>query len=173
MCETDYICTCANIRWAILGMWGKCCTHCRMGTLDSRVHHLKNRHICTCLDKWHRKSVKEFVIGFILLFSVFGCCLQWNATLQQVNHLQRGRGGLLVSKYGWWGGDVRGVNHRLSNWFWRLKLKLKSPLGVGWPAWHNNSSIFNWSTNLYKSQLLLLGKFEYGGGPIFKVVLEC
>ena len=23
-----------------------------------------------------------------------------------------------------------------------------------------------------KSQLLLLGKFEYGGGPIFKVVLE-
>ena len=26
---------------------------------------------------------------------------------------------------------------------------------------------------LYMSQLLLLGKFEYGGGPIFKVVLEC
>ena len=26
---------------------------------------------------------------------------------------------------------------------------------------------------LSKSQLLLLGKFEYGGGPIFKVVLEC
>ena len=26
---------------------------------------------------------------------------------------------------------------------------------------------------LYRSQLLLLGKFEYGGGPIFKVVLEC
>ena len=25
----------------------------------------------------------------------------------------------------------------------------------------------------YMSQLLLLGKFEYGGGPIFKVVLEC
>ena len=24
-----------------------------------------------------------------------------------------------------------------------------------------------------KSQLLLLGKFEYTGGPIFKVVLEC
>ena len=23
------------------------------------------------------------------------------------------------------------------------------------------------------SQLLLLGKFQYGGGPIFKVVLEC
>ena len=23
------------------------------------------------------------------------------------------------------------------------------------------------------SHLLLLGKFEYGGGPIFKVVLEC
>ena len=29
------------------------------------------------------------------------------------------------------------------------------------------------SRNLGKSQLLLLGKFEYTGGPIFKVVLEC
>ena len=28
-------------------------------------------------------------------------------------------------------------------------------------------------TNLNMTQLLLLGKFEYGGGPIFKVVLEC
>ena len=27
--------------------------------------------------------------------------------------------------------------------------------------------------NGYMSHLLLLGKFEYGGGPIFKVVLEC
>ena len=27
--------------------------------------------------------------------------------------------------------------------------------------------------NLYMTQLLLLGKFEYTGGPIFKVVLEC
>ena len=26
---------------------------------------------------------------------------------------------------------------------------------------------------LHMSHLLLLGKFEYGGGPIFKVVLEC
>ena len=26
---------------------------------------------------------------------------------------------------------------------------------------------------LIRSQLLLLGKVEYGGGPIFKVVLEC
>ena len=26
---------------------------------------------------------------------------------------------------------------------------------------------------LYKSQLLLLRKVEYNGGPIFKVVLEC
>ena len=29
------------------------------------------------------------------------------------------------------------------------------------------------SVRLDMSQLLLLGKFEYGGGPIFKVVLEC
>ena len=27
--------------------------------------------------------------------------------------------------------------------------------------------------NTNKTQLLLLGKVEYGGGPIFKVVLEC
>ena len=27
--------------------------------------------------------------------------------------------------------------------------------------------------DLDMSHLLLLGKFEYGGGPIFKVVLEC
>ena len=26
---------------------------------------------------------------------------------------------------------------------------------------------------VYMTQLLLLGKFEYTGGPIFKVVLEC
>ena len=25
----------------------------------------------------------------------------------------------------------------------------------------------------YMTQLLLLGKVEYGGGPIFKMVLEC
>ena len=30
-----------------------------------------------------------------------------------------------------------------------------------------------WQVSLYMSQLLLLGKFEYGKGPIFKVVLEC
>ena len=28
-------------------------------------------------------------------------------------------------------------------------------------------------SELNTSHLLLLGKFEYGGGPIFKVVLEC
>ena len=30
-----------------------------------------------------------------------------------------------------------------------------------------------WRCILCMSQLLLLGKVEYGGGPIFKVVLEC
>ena len=29
------------------------------------------------------------------------------------------------------------------------------------------------ATAPYMSHLLLLGKFEYSGGPIFKVVLEC
>ena len=29
------------------------------------------------------------------------------------------------------------------------------------------------ASNPYMTQLLLLGKFEYTGGPIFKVVLEC
>ena len=28
-------------------------------------------------------------------------------------------------------------------------------------------------SQIYMTQLLLLGKFEYTGGPIFKVVLEC
>ena len=33
---------------------------------------------------------------------------------------------------------------------------------------------FFWNNSeAYMSQLLLLGKFEYGGGLIFKVVLEC
>ena len=36
---------------------------------------------------------------------------------------------------------------------------------VLWPAYY--------SPEVHMSQLLLLGKFEYGGGPIFKVVLEC
>ena len=36
-----------------------------------------------------------------------------------------------------------------------------------------NVVIDNWNTFSYMSQLLLLGKFEYGGGLIFKVVLEC
>ena len=34
----------------------------------------------------------------------------------------------------------------------------------------NNGSTLE---TLDMSQLLLLGKVEYGGGPIFKVVLEC
>ena len=35
---------------------------------------------------------------------------------------------------------------------------------------HQNGSF---SVLQHMSQLLLLGKFEYSGGPIFKVVLEC
>ena len=36
-----------------------------------------------------------------------------------------------------------------------------------------NLENFGLEKSLGMSQLLLLGKFEYGGGPIFKVVLEC
>ena len=36
-----------------------------------------------------------------------------------------------------------------------------------------DSSIVVDNVIVYRSQLLLLGKFEYTGGPIFKVVLEC
>ena len=32
---------------------------------------------------------------------------------------------------------------------------------------------FGKELNMGTSHLLLLGKFEYGGGPIFKVVIEC
>ena len=35
------------------------------------------------------------------------------------------------------------------------------------------SDVFIKKLNCDMSQLLLLGKSEYGGGPIFKVVLEC
>ena len=42
------------------------------------------------------------------------------------------------------------------------------------PEGHFFQDIFTVGTNIgYTSQLLLLGKVEYGGGPIFKVVLEC
>ena len=36
----------------------------------------------------------------------------------------------------------------------------------------NDAFLYNSQTS-YMSQLLLLGKVAYGGGPIFKVVLEC
>ena len=38
---------------------------------------------------------------------------------------------------------------------------------------HLLQKIDDWSLLVYMTQLLLLGKFEYTGGPIFKVVLEC
>ena len=41
------------------------------------------------------------------------------------------------------------------------------------PLVHKLSSRFCILNVYVMSQLLLLGKFEYGGGPIFKVVLEC
>ena len=40
----------------------------------------------------------------------------------------------------------------------------------------NSAKLVSHVTSLkvrYMSHLLLLGKFEYSGGPIFKVVLEC
>ena len=39
------------------------------------------------------------------------------------------------------------------------------------PAFAKQCSVTMFEMNM--SQLLLLGKFEYGGGQIFKVVLEC
>ena len=38
---------------------------------------------------------------------------------------------------------------------------------LGLPIWEDKDD------NVFMTQLLLLGKFEYTGGPIFKVVLEC
>ena len=40
--------------------------------------------------------------------------------------------------------------------------------GLVWKVWISTVNVVG-----YMSQLLLLGKSEYGGGPIFKVVLEC
>ena len=36
-----------------------------------------------------------------------------------------------------------------------------------------NINTYNNEEMVPMTQLLLLGKFEYGGGPIFKVVLQC
>ena len=50
--------------------------------------------------------------------------------------------------------------------FWVPKIPLK--------VMRKKTGIFGPKTPFsYMTQLLLLGKFEYGGGPIFKVVLEC
>ena len=40
-------------------------------------------------------------------------------------------------------------------------------------ACHSNHKGYKTYDGYYMSHLLLLGKFEYSGGPIFKVVLEC
>ena len=48
-------------------------------------------------------------------------------------------------------------------WFGRFGLA-----GLVWKVWISIVNVVG-----YMSQLLLLGKVEYGGGPIFKVVLEC
>ena len=54
-------------------------------------------------------------------------------------------------------------------WYWwyaRRDPRCRLHLQVAW-YWY-----WYWYM-IYMSQLLLLGKFEYGGRPIFKVVLEC
>ena len=58
------------------------------------------------------------------------------------------------------------------------------PVNIFHCCWHDHSSFdvddndddkndVDNNDDDYMSQFLLLGKFEYGGGPIFKVVLEC
>ena len=41
------------------------------------------------------------------------------------------------------------------------------------PPWDSSPNTQTKVSYLHMSHLLLLGKFEYNGGPIFKVVLEC
>ena len=45
--------------------------------------------------------------------------------------------------------------------------------GVRFDAMEEKLVLVEEMIELDMSQLLLLGKFEYTGGPIFKVVLEC
>ena len=53
-------------------------------------------------------------------------------------------------------------------------LSLKQLLGsVFMSFWQWIKLIWLWLGKIHMTQLLLLGKFEYTGGPIFKVVLEC
>ena len=58
-----------------------------------------------------------------------------------------------------------GKMHRKKRNLWYL-----TKLGKIWAGFQFITSI---KTIAYMSHLLLLGKFEYSGGPIFKVVLEC
>ena len=52
----------------------------------------------------------------------------------------------------------------------RFSLLMSLYIGNGRVA---KSDITTHHREIYRTQLLLLGKFEYTGGPIFKVVLEC
>ena len=76
------------------------------------------------------------------------------------------------------------VNTTRTNWTWghsrMTGIALIFPALMRKNRWQFNKAIlrtaqyFSWSHILYDmTQLLLLGKFEYTGGPIFKVVLEC
>ena len=42
-----------------------------------------------------------------------------------------------------------------------------------YPPVAQSANMGNGKKEMNMTQLLLLGKYEYGGGPIFKVVLEC
>ena len=60
-----------------------------------------------------------------------------------------------------------GARQKLWKCFWRLNANVRFQIEL------KHFALTIATKNVYKSHLLLLGKFEYTGGPIFKVVLEC
>ena len=71
------------------------------------------------------------------------------------------------------GGRGEDVGGRLDIGEQLIPLLLLCP-SYDWAAWPFPSVfLFSLFYIIYMTQLLQLGKFEYGGGPIFKVVLEC
>ena len=53
---------------------------------------------------------------------------------------------------------------------WCIERRAAEGVAIIWRATY---PLVQRSQHMDMTQLLLLGKFEYTGGPIFKVVLEC
>ena len=135
--------------------------------------------------EWHGLQFCVCIFGDPSMWNL--CGFLWRVSVVLIP-LSEGRGRLLLSHLG------RRGNQRACGWLaawdkgWmRLGcLARRGYRGIREGLWEEGvlcsptqpHSCMRGSSNtqtrpLYTTQLLLLGKFEYTGGPIFKVVLEC